>query len=149
MGTEPSQGGHGVGSRGFTSALRLSLSLRMPQSLLVYVQRWVTMPILSRRLEAVQHPKKYWTRTWRGFRTSSRLPWDRSSDAVLEEMTEKWRREDASTIWIRTKVGMHQPLSNKASLCLIWFFEHVVLQGVPEKMSLSEFVVMTASAAWS
>ena len=39
MGTEPSQGGHGVGSRGFTSSLRLSLSLRMPQSLLVYVQR--------------------------------------------------------------------------------------------------------------
>ena len=35
MGTEPSQGGHGVGSRGFTSALRLSLSLRMPQSSLV------------------------------------------------------------------------------------------------------------------
>merc|ERR1740131_431458 len=37
--TEPSQGGHRVGSRSVTSALGLSPSLRMPQSSLVYSLR--------------------------------------------------------------------------------------------------------------
>ena len=86
MGTEPSQGEHWVGSRSVTSVLRLTLWLRMPQSSLVYGQRWVNVPVLSRRLETNQHPKKDWTWTWWGFWTSSRPPWGRSSETV----SEKW-----------------------------------------------------------
>ena len=85
--TEPSQGGHRVGSRSVTSALGLSLSLRMPQSSLVYGQRWVNVPVPRRRLWTnQQHPKKDWTWTWWGFWTSSRPPWGRSSETV----SKKW-----------------------------------------------------------